>query len=72
MIAHQVGMKMSQMVGELVGRARLSYEKLYDILAVRLVKVRDIAELFAFDPDPRHVWRDKRKRKSPIEAGIPP
>lgn len=70
MIAHQLGMKMAQLVGGQVGRALLSYEKLYDILAGRLIKVRDIAELFAYDHDPRHVERDKRKRKSPIESGI--
>jgi hypothetical protein len=45
-------------------------EKLYDLLAVRLIKARDLAELDAFDPDPRHVERDKRTRKSPVESGI--
>jgi IS4 transposase len=29
-----------------------------------------LAELDAFDPDPRHVERDKRTRKSPAESGI--
>jgi hypothetical protein len=37
---------------------------------MRLVKVRDIADRFVFNPDPRHVERDKRTRKSPIESGI--
>ena len=53
-----------------MGRAGLSYEKLYDLLAVRLIKARNMAELAAFDPDPRHVARDKRTRKSPVESGI--
>jgi hypothetical protein len=70
MIAHQLGMRMAQRIGNTVGRARLSYEKLYDLLAVRLIKARDLAELDAFDPDPRHVERDKRTRKSPVESGI--
>ena len=70
MIAHQLGMRMAQRIGNTVGRARLSYEKLYDLLAVRLIKARDLAELDTFDPDPRHVERDKRTRKSPVESGI--
>ena len=63
-------MKIAQKVGNTVGRAGLSYEKLYDLLAVRLVKARDLAEIAAFNPDPRHVARDKRSRKSPVELGI--
>jgi hypothetical protein len=70
MIAHQLGMRIAQKIGNLVGRARLSYEKLYDLLAVRLIKARNLAELAAFDPDPRHVERDKRTRQSPVESGI--
>lgn len=70
MIAHQLGMKIAQRIGNIVGQARLSYEKLYDLLAVRMIKASDLAELAAFDPDPRHVARDKRTRKSPIESGI--
>ena len=30
-------------------------EKLHDLLAVRRIKARDLAELDVFDPDPRHV-----------------
>lgn len=70
MIAHQLGMRIALRIGNLVGRARMSYEKLYDLLAVRLIKASDLAEFEAFDPDPRHVERDKRTRKSPIESGI--
>ena len=70
MIAHQLGMRIAQRIGNMVGRAGLSYEKLYDLLAVRLVKARDPAEIAAFDPDPKHVARDKRIRKSPVKSGI--
>jgi tRNA A37 N6-isopentenylltransferase MiaA len=70
MIDHQLGMRIAQRIGNTVGRARLSYEKLYDLLAVRLIKARDLSELDAFDPDPKHVERDNRTRKSPIESGI--
>ncbi len=70
MIAHRLGMRMAQRVGNTVGRARLNNEKLYDLLAVRLIKARDLAECYAFDPDLRHVVRDKRTRKFPVESGI--
>jgi hypothetical protein len=70
MIAHQLGMRIARRMGSLVGRSRLSYEKLYDLLAMCLVKARDLAEVVAFDPDPRHITRDKRTRKSPVESGI--
>ena len=70
MIAHQLGMRIAQRIGNMVARARLGYEKLHDLLAKRLVKARDLAEIVAFDPDPRHVARDNRTRKSPEELGI--
>ena len=70
MIAHQLGMKIAQRIGGVVGRARLSDEKLYDLLAVHLVKSTDLAAVAAFNPDPRHVTRDKRARQSPVESGI--
>ena len=70
MIAHQLGMRVAASMTAALGRARLSYEKLYDVLATHLVRARDLDELAAFDPDPRHVRRDKRRRKSPVESGI--
>ena len=63
-------MRIAQRIGKVMGRANLSYEKLYDLLAVRLIKARNLDELAAFDPDRRHVERDKRIRKSPVESGI--
>ena len=70
MIAHQLGMKIAQRIGGVVGRARLSYEKLYDLLAAHLVKSADLTAVATFNPDPRHVTRDKRARQSPVESGI--
>ena len=70
MIVRQLGMRIAQRIGNLVGRARRSYEKLYDPLPVRLIQARDLAELAAFDLDPRHVIGDKRTRKFPIESGV--
>ena len=66
-IAHQLGMRMAQRIGNTVGRARLSYEKLYDLPAVRLIKARDLEELGTFNPDPRQVEREKQTRKFPVE-----
>ena len=70
MIAHQLGMRIAQRIVSTISRERLSYEKLHGLLAVRLIKAQDLAELITFDPDPRHVVRDKRTRKSPVESGI--
>jgi hypothetical protein len=70
MIAHQLGTRAAVRIGEIVGRAMVSYEKLYDSLASHLVKARDLAELCGFSPELRHVERDKRHRKSPVESGI--
>ena len=67
MIAHQLCMRIAQRI---VSRQRRSYEKLHDLLADRLIKARDITELITFDPDPRHVARDKQTCKSPVESGI--
>jgi len=37
MIAHQLGMRVAQLMMAQIGRARLSYERLYDTLASHLV-----------------------------------
>ena len=70
MIAHQLGMRMASVICNRIGRACLSYEKLYDDLVAHLLQADGLVTLDEFDPDVRHVKRDKRKRKSPIESGI--
>lgn len=70
MIAHQLGLKMAQFLTGRIGRALLSYEKLYDLLANLLIKSPSFTQLSAFSPDPRHITRDKRRRKSPVESGL--
>lgn len=70
MIAHQLSMRIATRAVALNSHARLSFEKLYDLLAVHLVKSRTLNELESFQPDPRHITRDKRRRQSPVESGI--
>lgn len=70
MIVHQVGMKIAKATEVRVGRAQISYERLYDILTQHLIKLSDFALLAHFAPYHRHIERDKRKQKSPIESGI--
>lgn len=70
MIAHQLGMRIAKLIGEQVGRARLSHEKLYDLLANHLIKAAGFSDLIEFRPDLRHISRDKRTRQSPIESGL--
>ena len=70
MIAHQLGLRIARRIGAAAGRGEVSYEKLYDLLAMQLVKAPDLAAAADFNPDPRHVMRDKRRRSSPVESGI--
>jgi len=70
MIAHQLGMKIAGVLIGQIGRARLSYERLYDILALFLIKLGDFADLPDFSPDVRHISRGQRNSQSPIESGI--
>ena len=70
MIAHHLGMKAAVRLGAIVGRAMVSYEKLYDSLASHLVKARGLDELCGYDPELRYVKREKRRRLSPVESGI--
>ncbi len=67
---NQLGMRIARRIGAVVGRARLSHEKLHDLLAGQSIKAPDIAALFDFDPYPDRVMRDKRRRQSPVESGI--
>ena len=48
MIAHQLGMRIAQRIVSTISRERLSYEKLHDLLAARLIKAHDLAELITF------------------------
>lgn len=50
MIAYQFGMRIDRRIVNIAGRSILSYEKLYDILALRLIKPHDLAKLGEFDP----------------------
>lgn len=70
MIAHQLGMKVATILSKQIGRSRLSFEKLYDLLAQSFLKLNCLGDLQTLAPDPRHITRDKRARAMPIESGI--
>lgn len=70
LIAHQLGMRMAQKFTKQVGRERLSFEKLYDLLANFFIKLVSLRRLTDFSPDLRHITRDRRRRQSPIESGL--
>lgn len=70
MIAHQLGMRIASRLAQVIGFRKLSYEKLYSVLAPEFVKCTSLAALLKFDPDPRHISRDTRRRQSPILQGI--
>ena len=44
MIAHQLGMRIAARLGKLVTNVRLSYQRLYHLLATHFVKARSLAE----------------------------
>jgi len=62
-------MRIAKRIGSEDGRARLSSEKLYDLLKVRFVTATDLAALDSFELDQRHVTPDKQALQSPVESG---
>lgn len=70
MIAHQLGMRIARRIGAVVGRARLSHEKFYDLLAGQFIKAPEIAAIFDFGPNPDHVMRTNGVVNPPVESGI--
>jgi hypothetical protein len=70
MVAHQLGMKIASVLIGQIGRARLTYERLYDTLALYLIKLRNFADMINFSPDARHISRGKSTAQSPIESGV--
>ena len=70
MIAHLIGMHIGRIFAETIGFSGLSYEKLFDLLAIHHIKAETLGDLHSFEPDIRHVMRDKRSRQSPVVAGV--
>jgi hypothetical protein len=66
MINHLVGMRMARVISGNRPIDDLSYEKLYDALALHHQAAKRWEELLTFTPFTKHVARDKRKRKSPV------
>lgn len=66
MINHLVGMRMARVISGNRPIDDLSYEKLYDALALHHQAAKRWEELLTFAPSLKHVERDKRKRKSPV------
>jgi IS4 transposase len=69
MINHLVGMRLARVLGGNKAAEDLSYEKLYDALAIHHQAAKRWEELLTFAPFMKHVERDKRKRKSPVTPG---
>lgn len=69
MINHLVGMRMARFLSGKKGVEDLSYEKLYDALAIHHQAAKRWEELLTFAPFMKHVERDRRKRKSPVTTG---
>jgi len=69
MINHLLGMRAAQILLKTKAAFDLSYEKLYDALALYQATAKRWEEILTFNPFPKHVQRDKRKRQSPVNAG---
>ena len=48
MIAHQLGMRIATLLEKQIGRARLSFEKFYDVLAGYILKTKSFREMVKF------------------------
>jgi hypothetical protein len=70
MIAHVLARKVASVYATELGHARLSCEKLYDLLSAHHLRALNLEALGEFSPDIRHVKRDKRKRTCPNMTGL--
>jgi hypothetical protein len=70
MIAHLLGMCIGRIYTSEIGLHRLSFEKLYDVLATHHLQARCCEDILDFRADLRHVSRDKRRREIPFTAGL--
>ena len=66
MINHLIGMRMARWLRRKNGALDLSYEKLYDALAIHSHTAGYWEDILGFAPCPKHIQRDKRKRQSPL------
>jgi len=66
MINHLVGMRMARVLGGKKEVEALSYEKLYDALAIHHQAAKRWEGILIFALFMQHVERDKRRRKSPV------
>jgi hypothetical protein len=66
MINHLVGMRMARILRGNKPVDEISYEKLYDALAIHHQAAKRWEDILTFAPFRKHVERDKRKRKSPV------
>jgi hypothetical protein len=70
MIAHLIGMIVGRIFAEKIGIEKLSFEKLFDVLADYQIMANSLEDISKFVVDPRHISRDPRKRKIPFVEGL--
>jgi hypothetical protein len=70
MIAHLLGMAIGRLFAREFGIERLSYEKLFDLLASHHATANCVEDILSFRTDPRHISRDKRCREIPFVLGL--
>jgi hypothetical protein len=70
MIAHLLGMMIGRIFATKIGMEKLSFEKLYDVLANHHITAECVEDIMNFQPDLRHISRDKRSRVIPFVQGV--
>lgn len=70
MIAHLLGMIIGRLFALEIGIERLSYEKLFNVLANYHINAQSVEDIWKFRTDLRHITRDKRTKVIPFVAGV--
>ncbi len=70
MIAHLLAMQIGRIFAAEIGIERLSFEKLFDVLARHHTTAKCLEDILNFEVDIRHISRDKRSREIPLVEGL--
>ena len=70
LIIHLMGLRLINIFQEKMNLENLSIEKLYDLLAEKILNAKSWQDMDFENIDLRHIQRDRRTRKSPILQGL--
>ncbi len=70
MIAHLLAVQIGRIFAAEIGIERLSFEKLFDVLARHHTTAKCLEDILNFEVDIRYISRDKRSREIPLAKGL--